>query len=129
MKELKESLYNGLPTARTETFINVIEGEGDERPLFIDQPELNRKVLRDLKPLHEEWSGVELEGSIAYGLRVYRNNSALYMHVDKLRTHVISCILHVDHSEDSEPWPIYIEDFQGNTNEVILESGDMMFCK
>mmetsp|Transcript_35299 Transcript_35299/g.50079 ORF Transcript_35299/g.50079 Transcript_35299/m.50079 type:complete len:171 (-) Transcript_35299:239-751(-) len=49
------------------------------------------------------------------------------MHVDKLRTHIISCILHVDHSEDSEPWPIYIEDFQGNTNEVVLESGDMMF--
>ena len=49
------------------------------------------------------------------------------MHVDKSRTHVISCILHVDHSEDSEPWPILIEDFQGNTNEVVLESGDLMF--
>jgi predicted 2-oxoglutarate/Fe(II)-dependent dioxygenase YbiX len=49
------------------------------------------------------------------------------MHVDKVKTHVISCILHVDHSEDSEPWPIFIEDFQGNTNEVVLESGDLMF--
>ena len=61
------------------------------------------------------------------GLRVYRNNSSLHMHVDKVKTHVISCILHVDHSEDSEPWPIFIEDFQGNTNEVVLESGDLMF--
>jgi predicted 2-oxoglutarate/Fe(II)-dependent dioxygenase YbiX len=58
---------------------------------------------------------------------VYRNNSSLHMHVDKVKTHVISCILHVDHSEDSEPWPIFIEDFQGNTNEVVLESGDLMF--
>ena len=49
------------------------------------------------------------------------------MHVDKLKTHVISCILHVDHSEDSEPWPILIEDFAGNSNEVTLESGDMLF--
>ena len=49
------------------------------------------------------------------------------MHVDKSRTHIISCILHIDHSEDSEPWPIVIEDFQGNTNEVVLESGDMLF--
>jgi hypothetical protein len=40
---------------------------------------------------------------------------------------VISCILHVDHDENSEPWPIFIEDFQGNTNEVVLESGDMLF--
>jgi hypothetical protein len=44
-----------------------------------------------------------------------------------MKTHIISCILHVDHDEDSEPWPIFIEDFQGNTNEVILESGDMLF--
>jgi hypothetical protein len=44
-----------------------------------------------------------------------------------MRTHIISCILHVDHDEDSAPWPIFIEDFQGNTNEVVLESGDILF--
>lgn len=49
------------------------------------------------------------------------------MHVDRSRTHIISSILHIDHSEDSEPWPIVIEDFQGNTNEVYLQSGDMLF--
>ena len=47
--------------------------------------------------------------------------------VDLMETHVISCILHVDHDEDSEPWPLFIEDFQGNTNEVFLETGDMLF--
>ena len=77
--------------------------------------------------MHEEWSGIELVGATAYGLRLYQNNSRLLMHVDKSSTHVISCILHIDHSEDSEPWPIVIEDFQGNTNEVILENGDMLF--
>ena len=49
------------------------------------------------------------------------------MHVDISRSHVISCILHIDHDPESEPWPIAIEDFQGNTNEVVLESGDMLF--
>ena len=44
-----------------------------------------------------------------------------------MTTHIISCILHVDHDEDSEPWPLLIEDFQGNTNEVYLQSGDMLF--
>lgn len=125
LQELKESLKNGLPTAREETYINVIEG--GEIPLFIRQNSLNNRVLEALRPVHEEWAGVPLVGSLAYGLRVYRNNSRLYMHVDKVKTHVISCILHVDHSEDSEPWPIFIEDFQGNTNEVVLESGDMLF--
>jgi len=70
-----------------------------------------------------------LIGSIAYGLRIYRNESQLNMHTDRTNTHIISCILHVDHDDDpeSEPWPIIIEDFQGNTNEVVLESGDMLF--
>jgi len=82
-----------------------------------------------LKPYHEAWAGVPLKGSIAYGLRIYRNNSNLNMHTDRSNTHIISCILHIDHDDDpeSEPWPLVIEDFQGNTNEVVLESGDMLF--
>ena len=44
-----------------------------------------------------------------------------------MKTHIISCILHVDHDAESEPWPLFIEDFQGNTNEVTLQSGDMLF--
>lgn len=100
---------------------------GDLRPLYFRDDELNDWVLSELHPLHEAWSGVELVENNAYGLRVYRNGSSLLMHVDQPNTHVISCILHVDHSEDSEPWPLVIEDFQGNTNEVFLESGDLLF--
>mmetsp|Transcript_13891 Transcript_13891/g.21083 ORF Transcript_13891/g.21083 Transcript_13891/m.21083 type:complete len:357 (-) Transcript_13891:35-1105(-) len=128
LKELQESLRNGLDNAPLESRVDVIEGDDESsRPLFIKQEALNRKVLEELKPAHEAWSGIDLVGSIAYGLRVYRNGSNLLMHIDKAHTHIISCILHVDHSEDSEPWPIFIEDFQGNVNEVVLEAGDMMF--
>jgi len=126
VKELKDALHAGLPTATTENKVDVIEGDIAARPLFV-RTGLNKKVLDTLKPMHEDWAGVELEGEIAYGLRVYRNNSRLLMHVDKSKTHVISCILHIDSSEDSEPWPIVIEDFHGNTNEVVLKSGDMLF--
>ena len=129
--ELKEKLHEGLAARpRLERDVDVIEGATmDSKPLFIHIGGLTTKTLRVLKPMHEAWSGVPLVGSIAYGLRVYRNASSLNMHVDKSHTHIISCILHVDHDDDpeSEPWPIYIEDFQGNTNEVILESGDMLF--
>jgi len=41
--------------------------------------------------------------------------------------HIISFILHIDSSEDAEPWPIFIEDFQGRTHEVILTPGDILF--
>jgi hypothetical protein len=123
--ELKESLHNGLATAREES--EEVIGWGEERPLFIEQRELNNKVLEELKPMHENWAGIPLKGALAYGLRAYRNNSVLSMHVDRADTHMISCILHVDSSEDAEPWPLFIEDFQGNTHEVILTSGDMLF--
>ena len=56
----------------------------------------------------------------------FRQNR-LNMHVDKPETHVISSILHIDHSKDSDPWPLVIEDFQGNTVEIVLEAGDMLF--
>uniref|UniRef100_A0A7S1FSS2 Uncharacterized protein n=1 Tax=Corethron hystrix TaxID=216773 RepID=A0A7S1FSS2_9STRA len=128
-RELVEALHNGLVDGpREEVNVHVIEKFGDAAtPLFVHNYRLNRKVLSTLRTMHEEWAGVPLVEEISYGLRVYRNNSNLLMHVDKPVTHVISSILHIDHSEDSEPWPIVIEDFQGNTNEVVLESGDMLF--
>jgi len=128
-RELVEALHEGIRSDPPEEHdVDVIEKFGDAAaPLFIHKPQLNRKVLRTLKSMHEEWAGVPLVEEVSYGLRVYRNNSNLLMHVDKSVTHVISSILHIDHSADSEPWPIVIEDLQGNTNEVVLKSGDMLF--
>ena len=72
------------------------------------------QVLQELQHYPEAWSGIELTPVIAYGFRVYRNNSHLNMHLDKPGSHIISLILHIDHSIDSEPWPVTIEDFNGS---------------
>merc|ERR1712157_237866 len=40
--------------------------------------------------------------------------------------HIISCILHIDHDHTGDDWPLIIEDFDGNTNEVTLQPGDML---
>jgi len=124
--ELRNQLHKGLSTAKEESLTQCIEA--DERPLMVPTGKTNRRALQELKPIHEAWigGGIELVGNNAYGLRVYRNQSNLNMHIDKTESHIISSILHVDHDEDSEPWPIVIEDFHGNTNEVVLESGDML---
>lgn len=124
MKDLRSGIRDGLATARPEHPVEVIEGE---TPLFIHRPDLTKRVLEELQPLHEAWANVKLRPYQAYGFRLYRNQSNLLMHVDKMETHVISCILHIDSSEDAEPWPILIEDFQGNTNQVTLKSGEMLF--
>jgi hypothetical protein len=109
---------------REEGNVDVIDGL---TPLFIDRPELTEKVLHELHPMHEAWAGIPLQPHVAYGFRLYRNESSLLMHIDKSDTHIISCILHIDSSDDAEPWPIVIEDFTGATNEVILSPGDMLF--
>mmetsp|Transcript_3562 Transcript_3562/g.6508 ORF Transcript_3562/g.6508 Transcript_3562/m.6508 type:complete len:360 (-) Transcript_3562:264-1343(-) len=124
MEDLRAGIRDGLPNARTEHEVDVITGD---RPLFIDNWPLAKRVLHELLPMHEAWVGMDLVPHKAYGFRLYRNQSSLLMHSDQSQTHVISCILHIDSSEDAEPWPIVIEDFQGNTNEVILTSGDMLF--
>lgn len=83
-------------------------------------------MQEELQPILEAWSGIELEPYTAYGFRLYRNESRLWMHVDKTRTHVISCIYHIASSENAKPWPVTIEDYHGNTNSVVLSDGDIL---
>lgn len=82
--------------------------------------------MKELKPILEAWAGVELIPAIAYGFRLYRNDSSLWMHLDRTQTHVISAIYHIASSENSEPWPVVIEDYAGNTNSVVLKPGDIL---
>ena len=125
LEALQTGIREGLPTARHENRIEVIVGP--EPPLFVDRPDLTNRVLTELRHYAETWSGVELTPYRAYGFRLYQNQSKLFMHVDKMQTHIISFILHIDSSDDAEPWPIFIEDFHGRTHEVILTPGDILF--
>ena len=134
LQELQISLYAGLNDTNTPTErpIEIIKSgpnskEGFLPPLFIKQEELNAKVLRELRDIHSQWANVsQLIDAKTYGLRVYRNQSSLVMHTDKINTHVIASILHIDHSPDSEPWPLVLEDFHGNTHEIVMEAGDLL---
>jgi hypothetical protein len=85
---------------------------------------------------------MELVPTSAYGVRLYQNSSSLVMHYDRVcydidicihsdgnpivlalqvETHVISSIVHLVHDEDSEPWPIDIEDHNGVLHSVALQ--------
>lgn len=121
---LQRGIRDGLPHARLEHKVGVIDGP---QSLFIDRVDLSNRVLHELKHYAETWANMPLTPHLAYGLRLYQNDSQLHMHVDKIQTHIISFILHIDSSEDAEPWPIYIEDYHGRTHEVILKPGDMLF--
>jgi len=94
--------------------------------LLVHDPEFNRNLGRELKALHEEWSGMELKEAACYGIRVYQPGSYLYNHVDRTATHIISstiCVAHYLH----KPWPLYIEDIDGSPHEISMEPGEMVF--
>lgn len=130
VEALLDDLKRGLESEDTmpeEVFDHPVTDEYPlKMPLMIPNGELNRRAMRELKPIHEAWAGVELIANNAYGLRVYRNQSNLQMHIDESSTHVISSILHVGHDREGDPWPLVIEDINGKTNEVVLETGDML---
>lgn len=107
--DLRSAIRDGLANGdvRPEGKIEVIDGP--EEPLFIDRPDLTDRVLHELHPYVEAWAGIEVVPYQAYGLRLYQNESALWMHVDKVQTHILSFILHIDKSDDAEDWPIFIE--------------------
>ena len=129
VQALLDNLMRGLESENTpvEHYDHNVDSEYPmELPLMIPNEELNTRAMRELKPIQEAWSGVKLIGNNAYGLRVYRNQSNLQMHIDESTTHVISSILHVGHDPDGDPWPLVIEDLHGNTHEVFLETGDML---
>jgi hypothetical protein len=45
----------------------------------------------------------------------------------QVHSHVISCILHIIHKYDNDdkPWPIQIEDHDGNMHSVALQEGEV----
>ena len=94
-------------------------------PDFINIDDVKDKFHFALQSIHEEWSGVELLPTAAYGLRVYRSGQTLIPHTDRLSTHVISSIVHIAH-DTVDPWPLWIIDIEGNEHEIVLEEGEML---
>jgi hypothetical protein len=70
VKELQQSLHQGLEDEDTDLETMEVCIGGNNRPLYVPQDELNIKVLAVVQPIVEAWTGVKLIGTTAYGLRV-----------------------------------------------------------
>jgi hypothetical protein len=122
----QQVIRDGLPTAATKKASNTFLGPG---AWFIERPDLNDRYLLELKPYVETWCKMPLVASKANGIRLYRNQSQLIMHLDKARANIISILFHVGSSEDADPWPLVVEDYLGQTHEVVQTAGDMLFLE
>lgn len=75
---------------------------------YLGDEKFNRDFLEEMRPMHEEWAGVELVGSVCYGFRQYTKDAYLLNHLDRVTTHVIGSSICIACDTD-EPWPLYIE--------------------
>ena len=87
---------------------------------------LIRLGYEQLTPLMEKWVGQPLESSWAYGVRSYGPGSWLHMHRDRVDTHVVSCIIHVD-DQSNEPWPLDFIDHEAVHHKITFKPGQMLF--
>jgi hypothetical protein len=99
---LLEAYGTGLAAARSEGSDPDYLPAGD--PSFVDIGDLAYEIAHDMQQLHESWSGQELVVTAAYGIRTYRRGQTLRRHCDRVETHVISSVVHIDHESDA-PWP------------------------
>lgn len=78
-----------------------------------------------LTPLLEDWAQTDLTRSHGYGIRSYGTGSVLEMHRDRISTHVISCVIHVDDQSDLA-WPLNFIDHDLVPHEVTFSPGEML---
>lgn len=62
---------------------------------------LKRKIWELARPIIEEWTGMEIEPTSQYGIRMYTDGAILSPHVDRLPL-VSSCIINV--AQDIGKW-------------------------
>lgn len=115
----------------------IILGEGNTSDFFsLENIPTIRDIIHDeLKPLHEEWSGQNLEKSFVYGIRSYNKGATLIQHTDRIATHHISAIVIVDKDLDcgcnqtkgvENDWALEVQDPRGNWHKVYAEIGDII---
>eukprot|EP00522_Entomoneis_paludosa_P006882 CAMPEP_0172440930 /NCGR_PEP_ID=MMETSP1065-20121228/1538_1 /TAXON_ID=265537 /ORGANISM="Amphiprora paludosa, Strain CCMP125" /LENGTH=444 /DNA_ID=CAMNT_0013190047 /DNA_START=54 /DNA_END=1388 /DNA_ORIENTATION=+ len=93
------------------------ELEGGGPPLLAAISDAARDVL-------QEWTGQILAPSSVYGIRVYKNNSILSPHVDRIPL-ICSAIINVDQDVE-EDWFLEVYDHDGVAHNVTMEPGDMV---
>lgn len=124
LNQLQQGIQEGFEDRMEEGRTPIIEGN---QAWWIERDDLMNKVEDELHGPLEEWCGEDLSLTKVYGLRLFRNGSSFRMHIDKKGSHSIGYVLHVDRSDDCEPWPFMIEDLHGRTHEIIMTPGDVIF--
>lgn len=85
---------------------------------------MKNKIWEAARPTIEEWTGMKMQPSSQYGIRVYTEGTILSPHVDRLPL-VSSCIINVAQDLD-EDWILEVYDRHDRAVNVTMEPGDMV---
>jgi len=120
---LLEFYQRRLPSRRVETWdsestqMSFVEVKTAFVDMDIERTAKEEYANKYLKPLVEEWAGVEVELTSFYGQREYPDRSFLKNHVDRIDTHVLSVTLSISKLDkekaEAHPWPIEVVDWEG----------------
>ncbi|CAB9501369.1 Ankyrin Repeat [Seminavis robusta] len=88
-------------------------------------PQLQARISQAVQTILEGWTRQKLTPVSVYGIRLYRNQSILTPHVDRMPL-VASCIINIDQDGVEEPWPLEIYDHKGQARNITMEPGDMV---
>lgn len=86
--------------------------------------DLKNEIWDAVKPTIENWTGMELQQTSMYGIRIYTTGAVLSPHVDR-NPLISSCIINVAQDVD-EDWPLEVIDRSGNAVNVTMSPGDMV---
>lgn len=123
LQDLQEGLANEYDNRIIEEKRPIFEGPG---AWIAYNKELMDRVDYELRGYLQEWVNTEITLQGVFGFRLYRKETSFKMHIDKKGTHSLAYVLHVGSSDDSEPWPFFVEDYNGQTHEVYLQPGDVI---
>jgi hypothetical protein len=123
LQDLQQGIQDGMSSVKPEGYTSIIQGD---QPWVISREDLMERIEKELHGYVEEFFKTQLELQAIYGLRLFRNDTSFRMHIDKKGTHAVGFVMHVDRSADAQDWPFYIEDFQGQTHQVLMRPGDII---
>ena len=136
-REIPEDLYRRLVTYYRANYYKRYREKTDNSDVInqVEVPtsavhlphDLSADIETSLGPVLAEWVGEELVLSAIYGVRVYHRGSVLRSHVDRVETHAVAAILHIDRDLGGAPdWPLEVVTFTGDRDLVYLQPGEML---
>jgi len=92
-------------------------------------PHVQQAIVREMREILEWWTrGIKLKHTSTFGVRVYRRDSVLINHVDRMDTHLASAVIQI-HQETTGPnqgWPLELYLSRGRVAEVYLQPHELV---